>query len=252
MAVTHRDNFIWLLFGLIFLLFSGAVFAQYNLDGAQRLVNISISVTLLVAVWAMEQQKSFFSSRIGLTLFVIALMLGDVFMEHSALTQLQLGFIFLFLSLTTFLACKQVLFTGDVNGNKIIGAICIYLMMGLLWAFGFLLVEEIFPGSLAGLKHDDWHDNMQAVVYYSFVTISTLGYGDITPTMPLARFLAYMAAVTGQFYIAILVASLIGIRLSAHAKEAASSAAGLPETGAGVSEVQQEFEEEAEERGIES
>jgi len=213
--VSKRDNFIWLLGGLVFLLFSGALFAQHGLSGGLRLVNISISGALLVAVWAMEQQRGhWMRSRIGLTLIVASLMIGDVFLEDYRLTLLQLGFIFIFLNLTTYLACKQVLFSGSVDGNKIIGAICIYIMMALSWAFGYLLIEEVYPGSFTGLNHTDWHDNMQDMVYFSFVTLTTLGYGDISPVLPLARFFGYLEAVTGQFYIAILVASLIGIRLT--------------------------------------
>ena len=213
--VSTRDNFIWLLGGLLFLLFSGALFAQHGLSSGLRLVNISISGALLVAVWAMEQQRDhWMRSRIGLTLIVASLMIGDVFLEDYRLTLLQLGFIFTFLNLTTYLACKQVLFSGSVDGNKIIGAICIYIMMALSWAFGYLLIEEVYPGSFTGLNHTDWHDNMQDMVYYSFVTLTTLGYGDISPVLPLARFFGYLEAVTGQFYIAILVASLIGIRLA--------------------------------------
>jgi hypothetical protein len=218
--VSRRDNFFWLFFGLIFLLFSGALFAHFGSQTGARLVNISLSVALLAAVWGMEQQRGhFLRSRIGLTLVVAALMVGDAIFEDARLTIVQLMFIFLFLNLTTYLACKQVLFSGNVDGNKIIGSICIYIMMALVWTFGYLLVEEIYPGSLGGLKHSDWHDNLQDVIYFSFVTLTTLGYGDISPITPLARFLAYMEAVAGQFYIAILVASLIGIRLASVGQE---------------------------------
>ena len=213
--VSHRDNFIWLLGGLVFLLFSGAMFAQHSLATGQRLVNISISGALLAAVWSMEQKRGhWLRSRVGLTLVVASLMVGDAIFEDFRLTLVQLGFIFAFLSMTTYLACKQVLFSGNVDGNKIIGAICIYIMIALVWAFGYMLIEEIYPGSLTGLEHTDWHDNMQDVIYFSFVTLTTLGYGDISPVLPVARFMGYMEAMTGQFYIAILVASLIGIRLA--------------------------------------
>jgi hypothetical protein len=219
-AVSQRDNFIWLLGGLVFLLFSGALFEQHRVEGGQRLVNISIGVALLVAVWALEQQRGrWLRSRIGLSLMVAILMVSDAVFEDYRLTMVQLSFIFAFLCLSTYLACRQVLFSGDVDGNKIIGAICIYIMMALLWAFGYLLIEEIYPGSFTGLSHKDWHDNVQDMFYYSFVTLTTLGYGDISPLQPLARFWGYMEAVTGQFYIAILVASLIGIRLSTREKE---------------------------------
>jgi voltage-gated potassium channel len=213
-VVTHRDNFFWLLSGLIFLLFTGAIFDQYQVDGGQRLVNISLSGGLVAAVWALDQERSWRTSRITLTLLVLAIMISDVFVINKLLTLLQLAFIFLFMVTTMWMAARQVLFTGNVDGNKIIGAICIYILMGLTWTFAYLLCETITTGSLSGLNHVDWHDNLQDVLYFSFVTVTTLGYGDITPLSSPARFLAYMEAVTGQFYIAILVASLIGIRLS--------------------------------------
>ena len=94
------------------------------------------------------------------------------------------------------------------------GAICIYLLLALVWAFAYQIVEAYVPGSMNGLDHDLWQHNTDDLVYYSFVTLTTLGYGDITPEEPITRFLAYMEAVTGVFYMAILVASLIGIRLA--------------------------------------
>tara|TARA_R110002072_G_scaffold130512_1_gene269390 strand:- start:263 stop:934 length:672 start_codon:yes stop_codon:yes gene_type:complete len=211
---TQRDNFIWLLIGLVTLLFSGAVLQQLQLENTASLINISISFTLLVAVWSMERHKAWYQSRIGLTIIVAAIGIGDYFLINAGLDLLQLLFIFSFFCVTTLLACRQILFQGSVDLNKIIGAICIYILLGLTWAFSYLLVEELFPGSMHGFTHSDWHANLQDAVYYSFVTLTTLGYGEITPLQPLARFLAYMEALTGQFYIAILVASLIGIRLA--------------------------------------
>ena len=74
----------------------------------------------------------------------------------------------------------------------------------------------ICPNAFNGLAHASWYQNFPVVTYYSFVTLTTLGYGDISPLLPLARFLVFMEAVVGVFYMAILVASLIGVRMSAH------------------------------------
>ena len=60
-----------------------------------------------------------------------------------------------------------------------------------------------------------WYENFADGTYFSFVTLTTLGYGDISPVTPVARFLVYMEAIVGVFYMAILVASLIGMRVSA-------------------------------------
>ena len=213
--VNERDNFIWLLIALVFLLFSGAVFAQVDSHQGQRLVNISLMITLLVGIWSLEVHKdTWVNPKIGMSLMVVALMVTDSIIESNFLAKGQLVAAFLFFSLTTHLAWRQVMFTGNIDGNKIVGAICIYILIGLVWAFGYLIAEEAFPGSLNGLDHDLWQQNLEDVIYYSFVTLTTLGYGDITPDQPLVRFMAYMEAITGIFYTTVLVASLIGLRLA--------------------------------------
>ena len=74
-----------------------------------------------------------------------------------------------------------------------------YILIGLIWSFGYLIVEHLFPGSFKGLEDSLWQHNLEELIYYSLVTLTTLGYGDITPQQPLAQFLAYMEAITGIF-----------------------------------------------------
>lgn len=218
--VSDRDNFVWLLLALVFLLFSGAMFAQFESAQGQRLVNISLMITLLIAIWSLEQnQKKWMNFKVGATLLIGGLMIGDSLLADNRLSFAQLLISFLFLSLTTFQAWRQVMFTGIIDRNKIIGAICIYILLGVVWAFGYLLIEAIFPHSFNGLDHKPWQQNLQEMIYYSMVTLTTLGYGDITPNAPVARFMAYMESITGIFYTTVLVASLIGIRLASHHPE---------------------------------
>jgi len=213
--ITQRDNFIWLFFALIFLLFSGAIFAQFDSELGQRLVNFSLTITMLIAVWSMERkQASWFNFKLGMSLVIASLLIGDIVLGDDRLANVQLIIAFSFLSLTTWLACRQIIFSGHVDINKIIGAICIYMLLGIIWAFAYLLVENLFPGSMNGLDYQEWQLNLEDMIYYSMVTLTTLGYGDITPDQPLVRFLAYMEAITGIFYTTILVASLIGVRLA--------------------------------------
>jgi voltage-gated potassium channel len=218
--ISPRDNFQWLLGALIFLLFSGAVFAQFESEQGQRLNNITLMITMLVAVWSMEiKQTRWMNRKIGMTLIIASVMIGDTLLEDNRLSIWQLAIAFSFMSLTTYQAWRQVMFTGRVDGNKIVGAICIYILLGLVWAFAYLLVESFFPSSFNGLEHKMWQHNLQDMFYYSMVTLTTLGYGDITPAQPVARFLAYMESITGIFYTTVLVASLIGIRLAGYHPE---------------------------------
>ena len=215
--ITHRDNFIWLFFALIFLLFSGAVFAQFESELGRRLVNYSLTITMLIAVWSMQRKQArWLNPKIGMSLVIASLMIGGSILDDARVAIVQLVIVILFLSLTTFLAWRQVMFSGHVDRNKIVGAICIYMLIGVVWAFAYLLVEVLFPGSMNGLDHKEWQHNLEDMIYYSMVTLTTLGYGDITPDQPLVRFLAYMESITGIFYTTVLVASLIGVRLATY------------------------------------
>jgi hypothetical protein len=221
--VTERDNFIWLLIALVTLLFTDALFAQLGTLEGQRYVNLMLMVTIVAAVWAVDygQGKRLLNWKLGMSFIIIGLMVGDSLLLDNRLALFQLCSSFLFLSFTLHLCWRQVIFSGVVDGNKIVGAICIYILIGLIWAFAYLIVEQVFPGSFSGLDNGPWQLNLDTFIYYSMVTLTTLGYGDITPQLPLARFLAFMEAITGVFYTTILVASLIGMRLAHYSEKLA-------------------------------
>ena len=128
---------------------------------------------------------------------------------------------------------REVLRGGAVDVDKIFGAVCAYLLVGVCWAGIYSFVEQLRPGSLAlpalaGGRPAG--SRAEIFLYFSFVTLATLGYGDITPMVATTRTLAWMEAVFGQFYIAVLVARLVGlIQLGA----AESGASGVARGGAG-------------------
>ena len=97
--------------------------------------------------------------------------------------------------------------------DLIYGAVSIYLMMGIAWSFLFMLVETIQPGSffIRPEQNIDGILDQADFIYYSFATLTTLGYGDITPATSQARSLAILEAVTGTLYIAVLIARLVGL-----------------------------------------
>ncbi|MHB8957648.1 MAG: potassium channel family protein [Pirellulaceae bacterium] len=91
--------------------------------------------------------------------------------------------------------------------------------MGIIWSLLYFAVETASPGSF--FMASPGRDGATAaplhrgdLSYYSFITLATVGYGDVTPTTPLARTLAWTEAITGQFYLAILVAGLVGFKVT--------------------------------------
>jgi len=212
--ITATDNYIWLLWALMLGLFCGAVAAELGLQHLVRLTGMALMAIILVAVWSLERDRFPFTSRVGVTLLFIIVEGADTLLDHYHLGTLQLVMLLLMTVMTIVVASRQVLLTGAVDFNKIIGSICIYMMMGIAWAEAYMLTERLFPGSVPELAGANWREHVQDALYFSFVSLTTMGYGDISPTQPLARYLAYMQAITGQFYVAIVVASLIGARLS--------------------------------------
>jgi hypothetical protein len=123
----------------------------------------------------------------------------------------------LFFAFTTGVILRDIYREKGVSADTVYGAFCGYMLIGLAFGNVYALVDILSPGSfrgdaLAGDMPDDRRHFL--LIYYSFITLATVGYGDITPAGDAARGLAVAEAIVGQFYIAVLVAELIGKRVS--------------------------------------
>ena len=212
--VSEKNNFLYLTVGIVLLLFVGAISDQFKGFVGHQLVQAFSVINIVVGIYGFKSTEKWFHTGVGIAVSVIAVVIIGVALELLHLYYLHLILLFCFYLWAIWLAGKQVLFTGAVDTNRIVGAICIYLLMGLIWALMYLFIAQAIPGAFNGVEQLVWYDNFADVAYYSYVTLTTLGYGDISPVAPIARFLVYMEAVVGVFYMAILVASLIGVGIS--------------------------------------
>jgi len=220
--MTSEDNFAYLTVALILLLFSGAVLDQLELDVGDRLLEAATVLTLAIGVWSIRSERRLFYSGMGLAGAVALIVLTSLLLEAARLHLVHLLVMLAYFVLTAWVAARQVLFSGPVDGNKIVGAVCLYLLLSLIWAMLYMIMIYVSPESFAGLPSGTWFSAEPDVIYFSFVTMTTLGYGDVTPVLPVARFLVCMEAVVGQFYIAIVVASLVGAHLARRQDHASS------------------------------
>lgn len=101
---------------------------------------------------------------------------------------------------------------GPVTFHRILGAISAYLLLGVAWADAYALLALLRPSAFAGAV--DSAGGARVWIYFSFVTLTTVGYGDIVPVDPVARSLAVLEAVTGPLYIAILLARLVSLAVT--------------------------------------
>lgn len=212
--VSENNNFIYLTIGIVLLLFVSAIVDQFPGLGGHQLVQAFSVINIAIGIYGFKRSSLFFRTGIGLVAATIVIVLAGAFMEELKLYYLHLFILFCFYLWSTWLASRQVLFGGEINANRIVGAICIYFLMGLVWAMMYLFIAQAIPGAFHGVEQVIWYHNFADVAYYSFVTLTTLGYGDISPVAPVAKFLVYMEAVFGVFYMAILVASLVGVGIN--------------------------------------
>ncbi len=221
--VSENNNFLYLTVGIVLLLFVGAISDQFAGLVGHQLVQAFSVINIVIGIYGFRSTQKWFHSGVGIVVLITTVVLVGVALELLNLDYLHLLFLFCFYLWAIFLAAKQVLVAGVVDANRMVGAICIYLLMGLIWALMYMFLAQATPGAFNGLDQVVWYENFADVAYFSFVTLTTLGYGDITPVAPVARFLVYMQAVVGVFYMAILVASLIGVGIAENNRNRRSS-----------------------------
>jgi len=122
-------------------------------------------------------------------------------------------------SLLTALVIRQVFREGPITLQRIQGAVAVYLLLGVVWAGIYELIGGIWPGAFRFSEAPRSRSELSAsLAYYSFVTLTTMGYGDITPLHPAARSAAILEALTGQLFPAILIARLVAMELAARGR----------------------------------
>ena len=118
-----------------------------------------------------------------------------------------------FASLATLagLVLFQVLRQGAITIHRVLGAVAAYLLLGFAWSSAYELVLEM---NREAFRFPDANADQLSLLYYSFVTLTTVGYGDITPAVPAARSLSMAEALVGQLFPAVLIARLVAMELA--------------------------------------
>ena len=108
---------------------------------------------------------------------------------------------------------RFVLRASSVDGEVLCASISAYLMLGVIWTMAYWLVEDLSPGAFVFNTPAATKETMEGfnAFYFSFITLSTVGYGDVTPVSKVARMLAATEAITGLLYVAVLIARLVAL-----------------------------------------
>lgn len=208
-----------LLFVVLLMIVVEPLFAGHRL--AQGLASVLMSLVLLAALYTLNLSPAYFT--VGLLVMVPAFVTRwalhlyrtpelEVFAALSASA---------FIFITVVGLVRELFSVKRVTLDTISAAICAYLLMGLAWGFLFAVVAMEHPGSFSRVlllrsaaSASPMFMSLHNFFYYSFVCLTTTGYGDIAPTSDIARALSVLESVTGQMYLAILIARLVSLEVA--------------------------------------
>ena len=177
------------------------------------LILIFMSFIFLAGIYAVSIKKHEFIIALILALPAFTTMWADHFFDIGEIRHAKniFGMLFMLYMIIKFL--KHFFRQTEISREVIFGVLVVYLLLGIMWAHAYSLLEGLHPNSfnlpLTLAELDSF-----SYVYFSYVTMTTLGYGDISPATDPARSLAMIQAITGQIYLAVLVARLVGINIA--------------------------------------
>jgi hypothetical protein len=182
------------------------------LDGLMALLLVAAILSL-----CFERRQRQFALLLG-TPTVLLSMGGHALPGEASVPVLFAGRLceVLFLLGASVLIVESLFSAPTLTFDSTLGAVCGYLFLGLAWAVLYAMIEGFRPGSFEISRKlvtggEVARPLPHVLTYYSFVTLTTVGYGDISPVSPAVRTLSWMEAITGQFYLAVIVAGLVSV-----------------------------------------
>lgn len=186
------------------------------------LMDAAFSLVLIVALFAVSTRQHVRYAALVLMIVAQSFIWSNMIFSGMAHRLVSISMLCIYLMYTTVFLLWRILFRRDVTSNTIFASLCIYLMLGYIWAFYYSMLEVVLPGSFVidtevfrfQMGHDHLYTELYYFMYYSFTTLTSLGLGDIMPASPWARVLTVLESVIGQIYLVVLVSRLVGLHIS--------------------------------------
>ncbi len=188
------------------------VCALTELRFGDLVADLMFSLIIVAGVLTIFKQRWVRFFVIGLAVATLALTWQQEIHPVESLTILNTILRLIFVGFLLAVLIAQVFGAGPVTAHRIRGAIVIYLLLGGMWSLLYHLVALTIPNSFhlpEGLDLGNPEALGRVLTYFSFTTLTTTGFGDITPIRPLTRTLAMFEALTGQIYLVITLARLV-------------------------------------------
>lgn len=207
----YKERFIFLMVTILLYLMATPFLDDFL--GLRLLMDLLLSAILLSGVYAVceNRNNTLIAALLALPMFI------SIWISHMTtgqnLTLLVHLFAIPYLLFTIVTILIFIFKIQQVTRDVIAAAIVVYLLIGLLWTFIYMALNLLDPGSFSYNEVGEFRKSYM-LAYFSFVTLTTLGYGDITPLTSQARAFAYIEAIIGQMYLAILIARLVGLQVA--------------------------------------
>ncbi len=208
-----RSPFTWLLAALVLLLVVSPLVEGTRFGSA--MFTAAMTTVCIAGTVANRHRKWVFRLAVVAVTLVIPISWTALWSRSWTLTLGQNLIVIFFCGMTAAVVLLSVLQVRQRMSQAIVGAICVYLLIGLTWATVYQTIELVQPKAFAFVSRrfepgtQQQRTSFAQLTYFSFVTMSTLGYGDIAPRTPLAETACWMEAIVGQLYVAILIARLV-------------------------------------------
>jgi voltage-gated potassium channel len=222
LGLAHHNSpgrFTLLLATIMLLLITQPMFTGHAF--AQNLATVTMSLVLLAALFAFRATRIYFAIALVLLVPSVGSRFALLFTSSPTLEIVSAISSCMFLAVTVVALVSRLFIVKSVTLDTISAAICAYLLMAIAFAYGFAVVELRSPGSFSSalFQRPAGHiapliASLHSFIYYSFVCLTTTGFGDIAPVSDGARSLSVMEAVFGQLYVAILIARLVSLEVA--------------------------------------
>lgn len=176
----------------------------------QLIAEFLMSLILISGVVAVAEHRKTALALAAISAIVLALGVFQLSAPAAAVPEIRDVIALGAFIVLAFAVGINVFASGHAIGDRVFGAVVLYLLLGLLWAVAYHVVNRLVPGAFVG--HPAGAVDLSDWVYFSFITLTTVGYGDITPAAQGARSLAMLEALTGQLYPAVIIARLVSLQ----------------------------------------
>jgi voltage-gated potassium channel len=198
-----RRRYTVLFYSLLFTLVAGPVSAALRFGGG--LIELFLAANLLMAVIPVAKGRTR-SLLIGGVAVLLTARLATAWLVHPALSAIALGMWTVVALGAAAAALRFAMQSRAVNAEHLYAALSAYLLAGVFLGLLYWVLQQLWPSTFVTATGEF---SRTSAVYFSFVTLATLGYGDIVPRSDLARGLAVVEGIGGQLFLAVLVARLV-------------------------------------------